>query len=204
MLNAQSEFDRRCLEVDEYVTHLEALEKLTGMSVTLMNTMKSSALLMIYNIVESTMTNLMQDIFDKLHAESVSFDSLNGVMKTLVLGYTRRRNPKALVEKMLQLQADLSVACFDRTDIFSGNLDARKIKETLRELGIASRHTYTEAALLTVKTERNDLAHGIKSFSDCGRTYSATQLREMHDKTVTLLRKVISDFENFLNTKAFA
>ena len=204
MLSAQSEFESREREIDEYLSHLEALEGQVGFSVTLMNTMKSSALLMMYNIVESTMTNLLQEVFDHFQANDVPFGSLNDVAKTLVLGYAKRRSPAALVAKMKASTLSLVVACFDRSDVFSGNLDCQKIRDTLKEVGIPSKHSYREDTLLKVKNERNNLAHGIKSFSDCGRSYSAKQLRDFHDKTVGVLRRVIGDFEGFLNLKAYA
>jgi hypothetical protein len=198
MLSAHAEFTRRVVEIDEYVAHLESLELSTGFPVSLMNTMKSSALLMIYNVVESTMTNLLQDVFDHLHTRNVSFDSLNNKMKTLVLSYSKRRNSATLVEKMGVSAMNLVVACFERTDVFSGNLDCRKIRDTLKEVGVSSQHSYSEKALAIIKAERNDLAHGTKSFSDCGKNYSAKQLRELHGKSKIILERVIDDFERFL------
>lgn len=46
MLNAEAEFQSRRTEVDEYLFYLQGLEQASQVSVTLMNTMKSSALLM--------------------------------------------------------------------------------------------------------------------------------------------------------------
>ncbi|HEY4080127.1 MAG TPA: MAE_28990/MAE_18760 family HEPN-like nuclease [Burkholderiaceae bacterium] len=204
MLNAAAEFDRRNLEIDEYLAHLELLEKSSGTSVTLINTMKSSALLMTYNVIESTMTNLLQDVFDHLQAQNIGFDSLNDKMKELVLSFAKRHSPSKLVEKMKAQALDIVIACFDRSDVFSGNLDAREIRDTMKRLGIKTTHAYTEAALLNVKTERNNLAHGSKSFSDCGKSYTAGQLRDIHKKTIGLLGKAIIDFESFLNAQAYA
>lgn len=204
MLSAQSEFERREKEIDEYISHLETLEGQVGLSVTLINTMKSSSLLMMYNIVESTMTNLVQDVFDHLEANDVSFGSLNDTMKTLVLVYSKKRNPATLVKKMSASALSLVVACFDRADVFSGNLDCHEIRGTLKDVGIKSRHAYREETLHKVKNERNDLAHGNKSFSDCGKGYSAKQLRDFHNKTIGILRHVINDFEGFLETRAYA
>ncbi|SEK99961.1 MAE_28990/MAE_18760 family HEPN-like nuclease [Nitrosovibrio tenuis] len=203
MLNAQAEFEKRESEIKEYLLHLETLELETGFPIGIMNTMKSSALLMIYNCIESTMTNLLQDVFDHLHSNNVEFDSLNATMKTLVLGYSKKRKPSSLVEKMQTSAMGLAVACFDRSDVFSGNLDCKTIKETLKHLGVRSTHKYQETVLQTVKHERNELAHGIKSFSDCGKHYSAKQLRSFHDKTSAVLKRVIYDFEGFLNLKAY-
>jgi hypothetical protein len=204
MLNAQPEFEKRALEVEEYISHLENIEQQLGIPPTLMNTMKSSALLMMYNIVESTMTNLLQDVFDHLSANKVSFDSLNDTMKTLILGYSKRKNPGDLVKTMQQSAVSLVVACFDRSNVFSGNLDSKKIRETLKEIGVQTQHGYKETALLKVKAERNDLAHGNKSFSDCGKNYSTQQLRDFHTKTSATLARVIQDFDAFLTSKAYA
>lgn len=204
MLSAEAEFQKRDKEIDEFVGHLNSLEKQVGFPTSLINTMKSSALLMIYNSVESTMTSLLQDVFDHLEGNSVNFDALNDTMKTLVLTYSKRRNPEKLVAKMSASALTLVVACFDRTDLFSGNIDCRKIREALKELGVSTKHTYRENALLKVKEERNDLAHGTKSFADCGKNYSASQLLDLHVKTSKVLNQVIDDFKTFLNAKAYA
>jgi hypothetical protein len=204
MLPAEIEFQRRDAEVDEYIQHLIALEASTGFSVSLANTMKSSALLMIYNLIESTMTNILQDVFDHLHTGKVSFDQLNTAMKRLVLSYAKKRNPASLVTRMEQDTLTLVVACFDRSELFSGNLDCQVIRETLKEIGVPTKHAYREPALLTVKTERNELAHGTKSFGDCGRNYTARQLNEFHQKTKVILQRVILDFDSFLEEKAYA
>ena len=203
MLNAEAEFTKRIAEIEEYLAHLDELEKNTGFAVSLMNTMKSSALLMIYNAVESTMTNLLQDVFDHLQDNKVDFDSLNNKMKTLILSYSKRRSPASLVEKMSTSAIGLVVACFERADVFSGNLDCKKIRETLKEVGISSNYSYSDRALLIDKSERNDLAHGAKSFSDCGKRYSTRELRDLFTRATTILKRVIADFESFLTAKAY-
>jgi len=204
MLSAHVEFERREKEIDEYIAYLEKLEREAGFSVTLINTMKSSTLLMIYNMVESTMTNLLQDVFDHMDAAQIDFSSLNDTMKTVILTYAKRRNPEKLVEKMGASATNLVVASFDRSDLFSGNIDCKKIVDTLGELGIQSRQRYKEPAFLTVKTERNHLAHGHKSFSDCGRTYSMADLRLCHTKVKSILTKVANDFETFLTSASYS
>jgi hypothetical protein len=203
MLAADIEFQKRAKEVDVYVDHLQALERTAGFPIGLINTMKSSAFLMIYNNVESTMTNLVQDVFDHLQANAIEFDALNTTMKTLVLAFSKRRNPEKLVKKMNDQSLTLVVACFDRSDVFAGNIDSKKIRESLKDMGVVTKHRYAEAALVKVKEERNDLAHGTKSFSDCGKSYSAASLKDLHDKTTKVLTQVIQDFDDFLAAKAY-
>lgn len=204
MLSAHSEFNRRVLEIEEFINHLEGIDAQIGFSAQLANTMKSSALLMLYNLVESTMTGLMQDVFDELNNNNISLAPLTKEMKIIVLGNAKRRNSIKLVKKMTELNVDFVFASFDPEDAFSGNIDCQKINETLIELGIRKRKKYNEPILFEIKKERNNLAHGSKSFADCGRSYTAIALREYHKKTVDILTKVIGDFESFLVGRAYS
>lgn len=203
MFTARAEFDRRVSEIEEYIDYLERLEKQGGISVTLMNTMKSSALLMMYNLVESTMTNAMQDIFDHIRTTNTNFDSLTDKMKEVVLNMTKKKKAADVVKRMSDDAMTLAVACFERVGLFSGNIDSRKISETVKDLGLKPKRIYSEAALLAIKDERNNLSHGTKSFSDCGKDYAAAELRFNYEKVKTLLSKVILDFESYLQNKEY-
>jgi hypothetical protein len=64
--------------------------------------------------------------------------------------------------------------------LFSGNIDAREIRETAKSYGFSDKtdgmKTQNGNDLLKIKTNRNDLAHGDKSFSDVGKDASAEEL----------------------------
>ena len=203
MFSARAEFERRVGEIEEYIDYLEKLENQGGISVTLMNTMKSSALLMMYNLVESTMTNAMQDIFDHMRTTNTGFENLTDKMKELVLNMSKKRRAADVVKKMSDDAITLAVACFERIGLFSGNIDTRKISETVKEIGLRPRRNYSEDILVTIKDERNSLAHGTKSFSDCGKDYAATELRINYEKVKSLLLRVIADFEIYLQQRMY-
>lgn len=204
MITTKAEFQRRYDEIEEYLIYVEALEKTTGPSVTLMATMKASAMLMLYNLVESTMTNIVQAVFDHLRQKSIGLNNMNDVMKVMILGNIKKRNPTTLVEKMRNETLDIAIASFERTSVFSGNIDSKKIRETFQEFGVASPSVLKEPVLLQIKTARNDLAHGAKSFSDTGKTFAAKDLREMHLKVGKVLLKTIGAFELYINSQAYA
>ena len=203
MITTKAEFQRRYEEIEEYLAYIEGLEKVTGLSVTLMATMKASALLMLYNLVESTMTNLVQAVFDHLRQKSIGLTGMNDVMKIMILGNIKKRNPANLVEKMRREALDIAIASYDKTSAFSGNVDTQKIRETLKEFGVTSTTPLKEPVLLEIKTARNDLAHGSKSFADAGKNYSAKDLREKQMKVGKLLEKTINAFENYISSKAY-
>lgn len=204
MLTAKTDFNRRFKEIEEYIDYLELLERQTGISVTLMATMKASAVLMLYNLVESTMTNVVQAIFDHLSQKNIALTSLNDVMKALVLKNVKKRNPAKLVEKMRLCSLDVAIASFDRTDVYSGNVDSLKIKETLTEFGVVRPGNFSEAVLLEIKNIRNDLAHGAQSFADAGKNYTAQDLKTKLGKVSKVLERALNTFQNYVQTGAYA
>lgn len=201
---ARAEFEKRRAEIDEYLAHLQQQENQTGLSPTLINTMKSSALIMIYNMIESTMANLIQDVFDNIEKQAIDFNGLNDKMKILVLKNCKQRNSEKIVTAISTNKNTLPIASFEKNEVFSGNVDCNEIRNTFKALGIKVRHRYNEPALLSIKTERNSLAHGDSSFSDCGKKYTAAALVDNHTKTCGILANAISDFDNFIQTRAYA
>lgn len=204
MNNATADFNRRLVEIEEYIAHLELMEQQIGISPTLMSTMKASAVLMIYNMTESTMTNIAEAVFDHLRQNNIGLSSLNDTMKTLVIKNIKQRNPKKLVEKMRSSSLDISIASFERSEVYSGNVDSQKIRDTLAEFGVIRPGNFNEDALHEIKIARNDLAHGTKSFSDAGRDYTAQDLKIKLTKVERLLRRALSTYQNYIQTRAYA
>jgi hypothetical protein len=189
----EADFSQRCHEIENYLQYLMGLEAQTGIDVTLMATMKASAMLMIYNLVESTASNSIESIYDHMRASGLGFVAADDNIKAMALKCARKSNPKSLVKKMRDELLDLAVAAFKKEMIFSGNVDAMKIREIWDEYGVARSHDYKEDALLEVKSARNDLAHGTKSFSELGRSLSVNELVSKHNRTKSLLEKAVKD-----------
>jgi hypothetical protein len=83
------DFNMRAQEVDEYFLFLERLikeeiklavlenngiQKIKSVNSDLAKTLKANGYLLLYNLVESTMRNAIEAIFDELSSNSVSFD----------------------------------------------------------------------------------------------------------------------------------
>ena len=204
MNTVKADYRRRVLEIDDYIKYVETLEKTTGISTTLMATMKASAILMLYNLVESTMTNISQAVFDHLKQKNIGFDQINDIVKILVLRNVKKRNPTNLVKKMRDDSLDFVVASFDREDIFSGNIDAKKIRETLKEFGAKQTRKISEPVLLEIKTLRNELAHGAKSFADSGKNFTAQDLAIKQGKVDKALSQALLDFDSYIQTAAYS
>ena len=57
--------------------------------------------------------------------------------------------------------------------------------------------------LLTVKSNRNDLAHGLKSFAEVGRDFDLGRLEAIMAQVVAFLRSLLESVTTYISTKAY-
>lgn len=198
MSAVKDDFNKRSDEIELYLSHLTKLEAQTSADVALMATMKASAMLLIYNLVESTTVNSIESIYDHLKTERLGFIEVDDALKAMVLKCARECNPQKLVKIMRDESLDLAVAAFKKDKVFSGNVDARAIRDMWDNYGINRTNDYTENALLEVKSARNDLAHGAKSFSELGRSLTVEDIKAKYDATKNLLLTALKDVERYI------
>jgi hypothetical protein len=216
------DFNERSREVSKYFIFLKSLEqgttklsmagkggspKIREIDPELIKTLKASGFLLLYNLVEATMRNAIEAIFDELRGKGVSYDQISPKLKKIVLKNLKKRNPDKIFSSITAISLDIITAGFDKQDLFSGNIDGRKIIDTATEYGFSHLTDYARTAhgsdLLTVKSNRNDLAHGIKSFAEVGRDKSAAELLEIKNKIVRYLKQILQNIEQYLSNKVY-
>ena len=171
--------------------------------------MKATGFLLLYNLIESTMTNAIETIFDELKNNNVSFDNLKNEIKKIIIDNLKDKDNKStdkLLESIQNISFDIISASFNKKRLFSGNVDARKIKETSKMYGFSSEtnsRTRDGIDLLTVKTNRNDLAHGFKSFQQVGRQYFEDDLLEIEKRVTLYLREILKNIESYLLNREY-
>lgn len=57
--------------------------------------------------------------------------------------------------------------------------------------------------LLKVKTNRNDLAHGFKSFEEVGRDATADELLEIQKRVIYYLKAILENIDSYLSNKEY-
>ncbi|MDJ0636882.1 MAG: MAE_28990/MAE_18760 family HEPN-like nuclease, partial [Xenococcaceae cyanobacterium MO_188.B29] len=96
---------------------------------------------------------------------------------------------------------------FDKEKLFSGNIDARKIKQTAEIYGFSyktdPKKTQDGYDLLKIKTNRNDLAHGFKSFEEVGRDASADELLQIKKRVICYLREILQNIETYISKQEY-
>jgi hypothetical protein len=216
------DFNERSREVSQYFIFLKSVEqgttklnmegkngcqKIKEINSELIKTLKASSFLLLYNLVESTMRNAIEAIFDELRGKGISYDQIRPELKKVVLRNIKKRNPDTMFLSITAISFDIIAAGFDKQDIFSGNLDGRKIKKTAIEYGFPHLTDYAKTGdgndLLIIKSNRNDLAHGFKSFAEVGRDKTADELLEIKNKTIRYLRQILQNIEQYLSNQDY-
>jgi hypothetical protein len=216
------DFTERSKEVSKYFIFLKSLEqgttklsmngkgdssKIKVLDPELLKTLKASGFLLLYNLVEATMKNVIESIFDELKSKGISYDEIRPELKRVVLKNLKKRNSDEVFSSILEISVDIITAGFNKKDLFSGNLDGKKIRETAIEYGFShlTDHAKTDSGsdLLTIKSNRNDLAHGVKSFAEIGRDKTADELLEIKNKVIRYLKQILKNIEIYLDNQEY-
>lgn len=225
IISAELEIRKR--EVDNYIRSVEKMEcgeyTITGAqseidSILLRTSIKASIVLMLYNVVESTMTKCLTRIHEVIKQNNLHYSQLNEQIKKVILSYyemaMRTMNQSDDVNKVADIHIKQIELIKDRAffqlsydelieyyPLYSGNLDAKQIKNILKKYGIIFEEKSSE--LKTIKEYRNHLAHGEMSFEEVGRAVSIQQLRVMYNSVFTFWEKVIVITSTYLDEKSF-
>lgn len=224
-------FDERAQEVSRYFLLLKNLEQgsiLLSMGNTnsiktkpinndLEKTLKATGYLLLYNLVEATMRNAIETIFDELKNKRVSFDELREEIKKFIIKNVRDKDIQSTDALLLSIQnisVDIISVTFDalvkkenKKRLFSGNVDAQEIRNTAKIYGFSCQTNNTKTRdgrdLLTIKTNRNDLAHGFKSFEEVGRNATADELLKIQKRVRCYLREILENIELYLSNEEY-
>ena len=58
--------------------------------------------------------------------------------------------------------------------------------------------------LLEVKEQRNSLAHGYKSFTECGRDATLDDLQAIKKQVISFMRQILKNIDRFIAKKKYA
>ncbi len=230
MVGAEETYNSRCREIERFFEMLQFMRdnrdsRLSGgepsdaassnsfvVGRDLEKTLRASAYLMLYNLVEATMTNAIDAIHQHIADEQVGFDELKEDVRRIAIKGLRKavfsETPSQLLDAATPISSALIWLGFDKKDLFSGNLDGRVIKEKAKEYGFQLADHDRAASrdgvrLLNVKTKRNELAHGAISFEDCGQDTSVDELVAIFYEIKIFIRAVLDGVSGYLSARAY-
>jgi len=214
------DFNERVEEIEEYFTFLDRLiqheleivqsqdrTQVLILEDRLAKTLKANGFLLLYNLVESSMRNAVEEIFSELHTRQVSFDQISVGLRKVILQNLKNCSVDKLHSQISHIAVDIINISFSSEELFSGNIDRRKITEIARQYGFSDDTDYEKTKhgknLVIIKSKRNDLAHGNKSFGEVGRDVSIRELIQYKNETIESMRAILQNIEEYLTDQQY-
>lgn len=177
-------------------------------------TLKASTHLLLYNLTEATIRSAILWIVEAISKEDDPYRRLKDPLRNLLFERHHRAGKppiKALLDAVLaggRIDQKAFDAAFNSDQLLSGNVDAKKIRDVASEYGFecppkaSDVRNYGEPMVNTRK-RRDDLSHGLKSFSEVGGDTMVSVLIDIHRTTVELLSEVVDEVDDFVAKKRF-
>lgn len=206
------EFNKRRSEVRRYMAVLLLAERRLGSGVHRnheeeMKIFRAGALLIIYNAVEASARLGILAIYDEISRTGTNFDELKEKFRIRILNDFKNNVGPTKYGTLRSVAIDLIDSSLDPQRLFSGNVDAKKIREAGETYGFDTACDYAEtkngADLLTVKTRRQDLAHGTLSFSEVGKEYTTEDVIRIARYSLAYMGAVLGHIDAYLDLEGY-
>ena len=161
---------------------------------------KAQFLIVLYNLVESTVCDCLNAIYDAIMDDGLVYGDLSEEMKQIWRAYIQRKNiPRNLKSENEIINTPI---IFDGLAVnISGSLDYRKLLDVFSKHGCVlddSKRLVIADSFLTVKNRRNLLAHGNISFSECGSNYLLSDLLKFKLDIVNYMEDIVKKINAFI------
>ena len=177
---------------------------------------RANALLMLYNLVESTLVNGIEEVYSVFKQDEITYSQVRSEIKEIWFNYRfsnaydkkahfdtyKKTAEKIITSIMLNKPLELD----RKATGISGNLDADSIREVCKKHGIqfiSPEECHGGKKLGKVKEQRNQLAHGTLSFVECGRDFTFTDLHDIKIEVENFLSGFIDAIESYYDNKEY-
>lgn len=227
----KEDFRERVKEIEVYLRAIEQVEsdeylflKTTSkrsrrvpLNDDLPKIMKAAFFLILYNLVESCVRSCLKELYSAITSERKCIEDFEVIFRKLWVAKkfkeidpvsSNQKTYRELVVEMIEdVVAKKEFSIPGEEISLSGSLDARKTREILQQHGVPFKTHYRAfggGQLATIKHNRNSLAHGHISFSECGRDFTHESLSRIKSETVVFLRSVMRNVERYIADAGYA
>ena len=229
----REEFDNRVIEIESFyeilgIIELEgpkitaydlnnSIEKIVNINSAKVDTLRSTAYVSLYNLIESTIYNTITSIFDEIKDSGLKyFDVIDDVQKywlNNIYKHNDNKRKETIIETIITISNKISTEIIELASNeinYGGSLDAQKIFATAKsmKIDISNVHVIYDKtkhgeSLVEVKKKRNWLAHGEKSFIEVGSSSTFSQLDDARKYICDFLSEFITSVETYITNKHF-
>lgn len=182
----------------------------------LLQTLKASSYLLLYNLLESTMAEAINAIHETIKDEGHQITDLSSQIHKIILASFQKALSADKIDAMFKNNQDvrdeLLTMGHNKRNLFSGNIDADVITKFCKKYGFepypcddeqGNKKKYDTKIIREIRTKRNNLAHGSESFEQCGRSIVYGSLLEKLNSTEAILLAVFQGITKFLDDKKY-
>jgi MAE_28990/MAE_18760-like HEPN len=180
------------------------------LSLDLKQILLANTFLLLYNLVECTMSGALEAIYKDIKNQKIPYDKIKLNIQEEIINNIRKNVPTSDIVKVKAIN-DIALDILDhhtqRDKFFSGSVDAKSIKEYSQKYGFSSntvkRDTRDGINLLTIKNKRNHLAHGVISFKECGQDRSIVEMEEIKNQSLLYIQQILNNINDFVKNKKY-
>jgi len=204
-------------EIDHIETHKKKIFELADNSKLtikrdLQKVIRANCYLILYNLIESTIRNGLWYIYDTIVDEKIPLEKLSDNLKQIWLSQkasemmelNNQNKVKEKIKDLINDQINGETIHISKARLtLSGNLDYRSIEKLIKDYAIFGTITVADKkglgkALLKIKSERNALAHGNKSFRKSAELTTIQELNNYKNLTVQYLGDITKNISSYI------
>lgn len=218
MININETFEERKGEIEFYYSVLVEIDRENSSIQTIDNArlfkiMKSNFILMMYNLVESTVSTGMLEIYETIKNDSCTYKNVVQELQTIWRDakvkqvYSSSTELKTYTNRVKEIVDDITTSTpfvLEKGMLnINGNLNAGRIKHICDDHKIRYNVVDDDNKLEEVRRKRNSLAHGDESFSQCARDLTLSDLESIKDIIIRFLQGIIQGMEDYCDNKKY-
>lgn len=219
MINTVEVFDDRKAEIEFYFSVIVDFDNKGSWVInTIDNTkffriMKSNFILMLYNFVESTISNGLEEIYENLKNDGCKYNDVIDEIQIIWRNYKVREiyKPESLLKTYTKRVKEIVDDITNEVPIIlnknmsgiNGNLNAKIIKDICNKHHIRYCVDDDNQVLDNVRRKRNALAHGDDSFSKCARDLTVDDLEKIKDTITNFLTGIVNGMQTYCDEKKY-
>lgn len=208
-----ADFGERRRQVRHYLSSVAQAEREAKIAVATriqegrLLALRAGTFLILYNLVEATTRAAIAAIHDNIttNRSPVSVLTLN-LRKEVIRLFKKGADP-ARDHTLTDFPADFVAIALDQAHNLAGIVDARLIRQLGERYGFSCQTmkevTRDGVDLLTIKNNRNDLAHGTKTFEEVGRDYTSIELLLLSRRSMHYMNGILNNVARYLDGKAY-
>lgn len=178
--------------------------------------LKANSILMLYNLIESTVRSFIQKIYDEVTLQELVYDDISEKLQKVWIDISYKKlkstttnfdQHKSKAIEMINDVINQKKIKMTESDIYlSGNVDIKMIKSLFENHGVnipAVTGTRVGQGLITIKTNRNLMAHGNISFIDSARDLSFDDLKLYKNQIIDYLNLLDVNVNHYIEEQNF-